>query len=238
MKPVAIFRFSAEDGPGYFATFLDRHSIPWRLFKLDEGDIVPDDCDLFSGLVFMGGPMSVNDELPWIPLVLALIREAMKRGLPCLGHCLGGQLMSRALDGEVTKNPVKEIGWNPVVAENNADARRWLGDDITDQPQLTAFQWHGETFSLPEGATRILTGTACSNQAFVIGKSLGMQCHTEMTPEMIEAWCIDWAQENADPSLPSVQTPEEMRGQLNENLRALRQLSDRLYSSWIKGLRS
>ena len=124
------------------------------------------------------------------------------------------------------------------LPENNADARRWLGDDITDQPQLTAFQWHGETFSLPEGATRILTGTACSNQAFVIGKSLGMQCHTEMTPEMIEAWCIDWAQENADPSLPSVQTPEEMRGQLNENLRALRQLSDRLYSSWIKGLRS
>ena len=110
-------------------------------------------------------------------------------------------------------------------------------DDIVDRQQLTAFQWHGETFSLPAGATRILTGTACSNQAFVFGKSLGMQCHTEMTPEMIEAWCLDWAQENADASLPSVQTPEEMRGQLNENLRALRELSDRLYSSWIKGLR-
>ncbi len=236
MKPVAILRFSAEDGPGYFASFLDRHSIPWRLFKLDQGNVVPDDPEQFSGLVLMGGPMSVNDDLPWIPPVIALIQKALARDMPCLGHCLGGQLMSKALGGEVTKNPVKEIGWNPLQAERNAEARHWLGDAIVDGEALTTFQWHGETFSLPAAAVRILTGNACSNQAFVIGKSLGMQCHTEMTPEMIDSWCEDWAAENADPTLPSVQAPEEMKAGMVDNLQSLRRLSDRLYSKWIAGL--
>ena len=236
MKPVAILRFSAEDGPGYFASFLDSHSIPWQLYKLDAGDAVPDDPSSFSGLVLMGGPMSVNDDLAWIPPVIVLIQKTMMRDMPCLGHCLGGQLMSKALGGEVTRNPVKEIGWNPLYAERNAEARHWLGDAVVDGEALTTFQWHDETFSLPAGAVRILTGTACVNQAFVIGKSLGMQCHTEMTPEMIESWCEDWAAENADPSLPSVQEPAEMRAQLDENMRALRVLSNRLYAMWIEGL--
>ena len=66
MKPIAIFRHTLNEGAGYFATYLDRRGIPWRLVRIDEGDAVPRDPQLFSGLVFMGGPMSVNDDLPWI----------------------------------------------------------------------------------------------------------------------------------------------------------------------------
>ncbi|HYA47171.1 MAG TPA: type 1 glutamine amidotransferase, partial [Burkholderiales bacterium] len=111
MKPVAIFRHSPTEGPGYFATFLDAHSVPWRLVKVDAGERVPADARAFSGLVFMGGPMSVNDDLPWIREVLGLINSAAQADIPLLGHCLGGQLMSKALGGKVTRNPVKEIGW-------------------------------------------------------------------------------------------------------------------------------
>src|SRR5215471_17613303 len=111
MRPVAIFRHYVTEGPGYFATYLERSGLPWELVKLDEGRTVPTTPDAFSGLVFMGGPMSVNDDLPWIPPVLNLIRSAVARGVPVLGHCLGGQLMSKALGGEVTRAPVKEIGW-------------------------------------------------------------------------------------------------------------------------------
>ena len=233
LKPVAIFRFSKEDGPGYFASFLDRHQVPWTLFKLDEGDLLPENGNAYSGLVFMGGSMSVNDDLPWIAPILKLIRRAIDNDQPCLGHCLGGQLMSKALGGRVTGNAVKEIGWNALQVENSRLSDAWLG---AEKSPLTTFQWHGETFSIPDGAERILTSAACANQAFVIGKSLAMQCHVEMTPAMIENWCEDWASENADSALPSVQTPDEMRAALATNISALNKLADRLYSKWLDGV--
>jgi GMP synthase-like glutamine amidotransferase len=233
MKPVAIFRFSPADGPGYCAIFLDQHSVPWRLFKLDEGDAVPTTLDTFSGFILMGGAMSVNDDLSWIPAILKLIRQATAARQPCLGHCLGGQLISKALGGTVSANAVKEIGWQPVTIEDSSIARTWLGDDLKT---WTTFQWHGETFTIPEGATRILTSDACTNQAYVIGNSLGMQCHVEMTPQMIEAWAHDWDEENADATLPSVQRPEEMLAAMKANLIVLNRVADQLYGQWIKGL--
>lgn len=235
-KHVAIFRFSPGEGAGYFQTYLDQHKISWQLFQLDRGDPVPIELEQFSGFVFMGGPMSVNDPLPWIPPILDLIRQAMARGQPCLGHCLGGQLISKALGGVVTKNPVKEIGWNPVRVEDNAEARRWLGDELVDRRDFTTFQWHGETFTIPPGATRILTGDVCRNQAYVIGNSLGMQCHVEMTPQMIQTWCRDWESEHVDPNLPSIETPEEMMAEMHANLAQLNAVADRLYGTWCEGL--
>lgn len=233
MKPIAIFRFSAEDGPGYFASFLDRRSMPWTLFKLDEGALPPPNLHDYAGFVFMGGPMSVNEELPWLVPIQKLIRRAIENNQPCLGHCLGGQLMSKALGGAVTTNPVKEIGWNGIRADDTATARAWLGGDVRD---LITFQWHGETFTIPGGAERILTSEACVNQAFVIGNSLAMQCHTEMTPEMVEDWCNDWELENADPQLPSIQTPNEMLASAVSNIPKLNNLADRLYGKWLEGV--
>ena len=233
VKPIAIFRFSKEDGPCYFASFLDRHAVPSVLFKLDEGALPPENTDAFAALVFMGGAMSVNDDLPWIAPILTLIRVAIAKDMPCLGHCLGGQLMSKALGGRVTRNAVKEIGWNALQVENSLLSDAWLG---AEKSPLTTFQWHGETFSIPAGAERILTSAACANQAFVIGKSLAMQCHIEMTPAMIEDWCADWASENADSALPSVQTPDEIRAALASNIPALNKLADRLYAKWLSGV--
>src|SRR6476620_3804684 len=106
MKPVGIFRFSPTEGPGYFATYLERHDVPWRVIEIDNGAAVPGDVREFSGIGLMGGPMSVNDPLPWIAPVLELIRGAVSADVPVVGHCLGGQLMSRALGGVVTRNPV------------------------------------------------------------------------------------------------------------------------------------
>jgi GMP synthase-like glutamine amidotransferase len=237
LKPVAIFRFSPGEGAGYFQTFLDARQIPSQLFQLDQGAPVPVDLSLFSGFVLMGGPMSVNDNLPWMADVLALIRRAIAHDQPCIGHCLGGQLIAKALGGKVTKNQVKEIGWNPVKIEDNADARKWFGDDLVDDRDLTVFQWHGDTFTIPSGATRIITGDACANQAYVIGNTLGMQCHIEMTQKMIQSWCRDWQSEAVNPEEPSIQTPDEMMEEMRENLVALNQIADKLYGVWCAGLR-
>lgn len=236
MRPVAIFRHSRTEGPGYFAIFLERHGIPWRLIAVDEGMEIPIDPQDYAGLCFMGGPMSVNDPLPWIPQVTDLIRRAVACQRPVIGHCLGGQLMSKALGGMVTRNPVKEIGWGEARATESQAAEHWLGEHRHTTTQV--FQWHGETFSIPPGAERILGSADCLNQAFTLGPHLGMQCHVEMMPEMITKWCKSWEEEVAGlQALPaSVQPPVEMQAQIAEKLPAMRSLADRLYSVWIRGL--
>jgi len=236
VKPIAIFRHAATEGPGYFATYLDRHRVPWQVIRIDAGEPVPADAAPFSGLVFMGGPMSVNDDLPWIAPVLGLIRAAADRGVPVLGHCLGGQLMARALGGTVTRNPVKEIGWGRADVARNDVALRWFGEGLTS---FEAFHWHGETFSIPPGATCILSSRHCANQAFVLGPHLGMQCHVEMTPELVRAWCQDWEREveALAQRTASVQTPARMLESVGEKTRALNAIADRLYDRWGAALR-
>jgi GMP synthase-like glutamine amidotransferase len=239
MKPVAIFRHTAIEGAAYFATFLEAHSIPFDVIAIDRNDPVPENADTFSGLCLMGGPMSVNDPLPWIAQECALIRDAVAKGIPVIGHCLGGQLMSKALGGSVTRNPLKEIGWGSTRAEDNEIARHWLGNEWKNtQEKLTVFQWHGETFSIPPAATRILTNDYCPNQTFALGPHLGMQCHVEMTPEMIARWCKSWAEEVAGLSeMPdSIQIPEKMQREAATHLISMRRLADQLYSVWIAGL--
>ncbi|HEY6896650.1 MAG TPA: type 1 glutamine amidotransferase [Rhodocyclaceae bacterium] len=230
-RPVAIFRHSPGEGAGYFATFLEVHSRPHVLVRVDQGEPVPALADDYAGLCFMGGPMSVNDDLPWIPQVLALIRDAVAKEIPVIGHCLGGQLMSKALGGAVTRNPVKEIGWG-AVSVSSPQAANWLGD----VQGFEAFHWHGETFSIPDGATRILHSAHCANQAFVMGPHLAMQCHVEMTDSMIRQWNHHWATENANASA-SVQTPEQMYENLEARIAAMRSAADRLYRRWIGGLK-
>jgi GMP synthase-like glutamine amidotransferase len=232
VKPVAIFRHFPTEGPGYFATFLDAHRIPWRLVRVDAGEEVPSSPGDFSGLAFMGGPMSVNDDLPWIRDVLSLINRAAQADIPLVGHCLGGQLMSRALGGTVTRNAVKEIGWGAVAVADSPAAHEWFGATR----EFSGFHWHGETFSIPPNAVRIAQSPYCANQAFVLGRHLGMQCHVEMTSELIRSWCADWEKERVPRAGASVQTPAQMFERLEERVSSLNRIADTLYGRWIKGL--
>ncbi|MDO8437414.1 MAG: type 1 glutamine amidotransferase [Nitrosomonadaceae bacterium] len=232
MKPVVIFRHSPIEGPGYLATFLDAHAIPWRLVKIDAGETLPAATGQFSGLVFMGGPMSVNDDLPWIAPALALIRQAVAGDIPVLGHCLGGQLMVRALGGVVSRSPVKEFGWGEVSVADNPIAREWFGDLSV----FEAFHWHGETFTLPVAATRLLSSRYCENQAFALGKHLAMQCHVEMTEEMVKAWCEVGSGETSGGSWPPVQSAEAMQQDMANRVAALNGIARHLYIKWVTGL--
>ena len=231
MKRVVIVRHAAHEGPGYCANFLDQRNIAHRLVRVDANDAVPQSLDGISGLVLMGGPMSVNDDLPWIPQVVRLIQQAIAHDVPVLGHCLGGQLMAKALGGTVGRNPVREIGWLPVERVDAPLAREWFGDL---PPRFDVYHWHGETFTIPNGATRILASHDCPNQAYVLGKHLGMQCHIEMTPALIESWADAGANE-LKPS-PTVQTREQMLANVETKTNQLHRIADVLYTRWIKGL--
>ena len=205
-----------------------------QLVAVDQGEAVPARAAQFSGLVLMGGPMSVNDDLPWIAPVLQLIREAVAAEVPVLGHCLGGQLMAKALGGSVAPNPVKEIGWGEIEIADNSHARTWFGPDLR---RFESFHWHGETFTIPPGAVRIMGNRNCENQGFVMGRNLGMQCHVEMTRGLVESWCESGASEIAKSNSSAVQTPGQILAGIEHKLKMLRDVATRLYDRWTEGLK-
>ena len=233
MKSVAIFRHVASEGPGYLADFLYRQQIPFEIIAVDEGMAVPTWPDDYAGLVFMGGPMSVNDALAWIEAELSLIRQAFVQNIPMLGHCLGGQLISKALSGTVMANPQKEIGWWPCQRVHNAGFA-WHNIPA----EFPCFHWHGETFSLPAGATLFLSSAACQHQGYVLGPHLALQCHVEVTSEIIDLWCAAFQpdRECADDK-SYVMSREQMLSDVDTKVAALHQVADVLYGGWIKNLR-
>jgi GMP synthase-like glutamine amidotransferase len=234
MQPVTIFRFSRTEGPGYFATFLDRHRIPWRVVALDAGEPVPERLDDIPGIGMMGGPMSVNDDLPWVAPMEAMLRKAIDADVPVIGHCLGGQLLAKSLGVPVTRSPNVEIGWHDVLLEPTPVAHDWFGA----RESFRTFEWHNESFALPPGATRVLTNEACPNQAYVIGNSIGLQCHVEMTRELIDIWVRDGVGELRPRATHGyVQSAEQITGTLDADLGGLNEVADAIYTRWIKGLR-
>lgn len=232
MKPLLIVTHVAHEGPGYLQTVLQRRSIPFHLVTIDRGDPLPERITDYSGLVSMGGPMSVNDPLPWIEHEMRLIRAAIETSKPVLGHCLGGQLISKALGGTITRNQVPEIGWYDVEQVASPLRGDWLGD----LPQyFPAFHWHGETFSIPAGATLLLRNVNCPHQAFVIGNTLALQCHIEMTAPMVRDW-VTRAPEDFTPLRRAVQPAEDVLAQLEIRVSALQKIADQIYARWLRAI--
>jgi GMP synthase-like glutamine amidotransferase len=233
MRPIAIFRFSPTEGPAYFAEWLDANDYPWELIALDADGVVPDDPRAFSGIGMMGGPMSVNDALPWIAPVGALLRKAVDARVPVIGHCLGGQLLAQALGAQVTRTPTPEIGWVDVSVCDVAAGREWFGG----RTAFNAFQWHYEAFALPPGASRVLTNAFNVNQAYVIdSRHIGFQCHIEMTRELTETWLASGAAELPEQSTSAVQSATDIRRDLDRRIATLGTLAADVYARWTQGL--
>jgi len=226
MKPLKIFRHVDCEGPGYLGSVLERENIPFTIVCIDLGQdfsIIPDDC---SGLIFMGGPMSVNDDLAWISREIELIQAAVARGLPVLGHCLGGQLLAKALGADISPNRVREIGWHTVEKTGYHEFTRNLPESFS------AFHWHGESFAVPQGGRQLLRNEHCENQAFSFRNCLGLQCHVEMTEVMVREWITRYAEELHGPS--SVQNAASIKKNLSDRCTQLQCVADKLYMNWLR----
>jgi GMP synthase-like glutamine amidotransferase len=231
MNPVAILRFSPTEGPGHFAEWLDAQGIAWKLVALDRDDAVPADARAFAGIGMMGGAMSANDDLPWNAPLLDLLRDAVANDVPVIGHCLGAQLFAKALGARVTRTATPEIGWGEVSAPGLA-ARTWFGG----RERFTTFQWHYDAFGLPPGAARALTNAFNPEQAFVLGKHIGLQCHIEMTREMVETWCRTGADELPAQSSGAKQSETDILADSPARLAELARVADDVYARWAQGL--
>lgn len=241
-RPVAILQHHGDVGPGYFEEWLRGNRIDYRLLRIDEGEPVPGAPERFSGICSLGGPMAAYDELPWIRAELQLLRAAVAAGVPVIGHCLGGQLLARALGAPVVRNPVKEIGWGRVTVTRPQLAREWLG---ATPSEIEMFQWHGDSFALPPRATNFLASRWCENQALVVEHGgvahIGMQFHCEATPAIVRGWSGDdtWYDEvqaeRAATGGPAVQDAEAMREDLEVRCAAMHRMAARIYARWWRG---
>jgi GMP synthase (glutamine-hydrolysing) len=220
---VLAFRHVPFEDVGHIRPVLGARGIAVEAVDLyREGVDMPDSRDA-AGLIFMGGPMSANDDLPYLRQELAILEQALERGQPVLGVCLGSQLLARALRARVYRNPVKEIGWYDIEP-TAAAAQDSLFAGLP--ARQVVFQWHGETFDLPAGAELLACSPHCKHQAFRFGRAAyGLQFHAEVTAEMIADWCAQDANcgDMREMARPIDASAHEI---------AMAELSGRLFGRW------
>lgn len=124
---VLILQHQHADGPAWLATWLRARGVAFEVRNSEAGQPFPERIDGWQALAVLGGEMSANEERPSLRHAEDLIRQALARGVPTLGHCLGGQLMARALGARIVPSPAPEIGWQPLRVADDAEARAWFG---------------------------------------------------------------------------------------------------------------
>jgi len=231
VKPVLVLQHLHFDSPAYLGSWLRQRGIVHELRNTEAGDPFPASIEGYAALAILGGAMSANDPLPSLRHAETLIRQAVAGDVPVIGHCLGGQLMARALGARVAASPAPEIGWVPMSIDDDPQARLWFGE----QTETTVMHWHYEAFDLPPGARRLATSAACPNQAFAIGPHLAMQFHIEIDEEKLLRWSADrepaWLK--AQGRHASVQAAEAMRAEGARRMEAHQALASRIYARWL-----
>ncbi|MGH7854128.1 MAG: type 1 glutamine amidotransferase [Candidatus Binatia bacterium] len=187
----------------------------------------------YDGLIVLGGPMSVNDSnrLPHLVTELKLIEEAMRREIPMLGICLGAQLVAKTLGAAVYRNPEKEIGWYDVSPTTDASS-----DPLLTPLQKTEkiFQWHGETFDIPNSTRHLAFSSLCANQAFRYGtKVYGFQFHMEVDEPMIQRWMRVPENQKEISTLRGDHHIEQIYSETTQHMARLGEISERVFSAFI-----
>jgi GMP synthase-like glutamine amidotransferase len=232
MRTTGVFCFTASERPGYLAAWLDDNKLPWKMYRLDAGEAFPLDSREFAGIALMGGTISANDPSSWSGPLFALLRDAFDHQVPVIGHCLGGQIMARALGAAV--NPANpEIGWGEVDCCGDS-AAEWFGGAT----RFETFHWHYEAFELPAMAQRLLTNASTVNQAFLVdGRHVGLQCHMEVDLLQLQTWCRLFGDTLPTGPDPSRQTREQVLDAASGRIASLRPVTKALYDRWARGLR-
>ncbi len=186
--PWTVIQHVAHEGPGSIATAVGEAGGRVNTVRIDRGERVPDPAAVsaMTGLVVMGGPMGVHDELGWLEDERALLRAAVRIGLPVLGICLGAQQLAAALGAPVTKGPSPELGVGEVHLRVGALDDPLFGPAPSPLPCV---HWHSDTFELPAGAVLLAGNDAYEHQAFRVGeRAYGLQFHVEMTAALAGHW--------------------------------------------------
>lgn len=230
MSDILILTHTDHCTPGHLAQVLRDQQFDYQVLRVDRDELAGVDLDRPKAVAIMGGAMSVNDPLPWLTTEVAAIQHFLQRDIPMIGHCLGGQLLAKALGAEVRAMAFQEVGWQRLQHTEQAANSPWLRH-VPGEFEL--FQWHGDTFDLPPGAQHLLSNGWCQNQAFTWGdKVLALQSHPEMTAELVDLWLTE-AGYLLDASQPSQQSIAFMRENLPQRISQLNHVAEGFYRHWL-----
>jgi GMP synthase-like glutamine amidotransferase len=210
MARVLILQFMNDDAPAYLGTWLRRRGIDadLRVARGDASSFFPERIEGYGALALLGGSMSVNDDLVCLRVAERLVEQAMQRDVPVLGHCLGGQLMARALGAKVAASPAPEIGWQRIACAEVPQRQHWFGP---------------------------ASSPACRHQAFAIGPHLALQFHVEVDAAKVALWLSqgESAYLEAQRHHDSVHGEQRVRDDTSRYLAAQQRLADRIYDRWL-----
>ena len=214
---VLILQHEEPTPPGYLAEWLEERDADIDVHRIDlhEDSSDPRDYDFIASL---GSEFAAFDDTkPFIRREAELLHAAVNADVPVLGLCFGGQLLARVLGGKSFRSEHSEIGWLPVR---------------TDDPDLVSegpwFNWHFDTFTLPPGA-RLIAQTDVAPQAYVIGRSLGLQFHPEVTPEIMESWVKAYRHELDGDGVD----PDALLEETHRLAPVVRRSSERLFNRFV-----
>ncbi len=201
--------------PGLIGRWLAEQGAEVEVHRIDleAREVDPTRYDL---VVSLGSEFAAFDDTkPFVGRERRLMERAVEADVPVLGLCFGGQLLARVLGGRVFRGEEAEIGWLPVRSKD---------PDLV--PEGPWFQWHFDTFTLPEGAELVAESDA-GPQAFVAGRSLGLQFHPEVTMEIMDDWIRAYPHELEAEGVPPDELMEETRRRIGDSERMARRLFER-----------
>jgi GMP synthase-like glutamine amidotransferase len=219
-----IIQNDPEVPPG---NLLDHLTIPYTVHHPYRGEALPE-VEQIAALIVLGGAMGANDDVryPFLTDLKNLIRSVVAARIPYLGVCLGGQLLAVAVGAEVVSHRWEELGTLDVSLTQEGRKDR-LFEGIADE--FKTFQWHHDSFDIPDGGMLLATSAACRHQAFRVGNSAwGVQFHPEVTEPIIRGWCA-WGESTR-------KRTEELVAAFTQNGEKYRSISRRLVKNFVQQL--
>lgn len=225
---VAIYHVAFEDA-GTFGPVLDERGIGLTYLQAGRDDLSPAlDADL---VLILGGPIGVNevDRYPFMKDELKLIENVVKKDLPVVGICLGAQALAAVLAARVYPGKEKELGWDQLTLTDEGKA-----SPLGVLEGLHILNWHGDTFDLPSGATRLASTEITPNQAFSYGPNvLALQFHVELPEQDMERWLIGHTLELSNSGVDLAQ----MRAETARYAPPTSKASQTLFNQWLDGVK-
>src|SRR5574338_1496483 len=210
MSKVLVIKNAGLEGPGMFGELLKSDGFDLQIISAKKEKIPPPHHDM---VLVLGAPESANDDLQYLKDEMTLIQNAAQQNIPTLGICLGSQLIAKAFGARVYPGPKKEIGfYDNIKIDSGSKSRLFSG--MTNP--FTVFHWHGDTFDIPNGATR-LAYSELYNQAFQYGTAIGVQFHFEVTSDIVLSWLEHTGEDLASSNID----PQKIRSEIDSKIGAV-----------------